>query len=91
MLISDIVATLAVIEERRKHPTEKQDLLNIMLNGVDQKTGQRLSDQSIRQNVSASGCTSYLPLTNRLCSFSRSLSLVRSNIVTVVCSNPHWL
>ncbi|KAI0676431.1 fatty acid hydroxylase [Trametes maxima] len=40
-----------LIEEHKKHPGEKQDLLSIMLEGVDQKTGQRMSDESIRQNL----------------------------------------
>ncbi|KAI0631143.1 fatty acid hydroxylase [Trametes polyzona] len=40
-----------LIEDHKKNPSEKQDLLSIMLNGVDQKTGQRLSDESIRQNL----------------------------------------
>ena len=42
-----------VIQERRNNPTDKQDLLNIMLNGEDKKTGKRLSDDSIRYNVGA--------------------------------------
>ena len=42
-----------MIQERRGNPTDKQDLLNIMLNCEDKKTGKRLSDESIRYNVSA--------------------------------------
>ena len=41
-----------MIQDRKSHPTEKQDLLNIMLNGVDNKTGKGLSDENIRFNVS---------------------------------------
>ena len=43
---------MLVIQERRDNPTDKQDLLNIMLNCEDKKTGKRLSDESIRYNVS---------------------------------------
>lgn len=46
-------ALCSVIADRKKNPTDKPDLLNLMLKGVDQKTGQGLSDQSIRQNVSS--------------------------------------
>ena len=41
-----------MIRERRENPIEKEDLLNVMLNGVDKKTGKKLSDESIRYNVS---------------------------------------
>ncbi|KAI8976616.1 fatty acid hydroxylase [Trametes punicea] len=40
-----------LIEEHKKKPSEKQDLLSIMVNGVDQKTGKRMSDKNIRQNL----------------------------------------
>ncbi|KAI0356058.1 fatty acid hydroxylase [Trametes cingulata] len=40
-----------LIEDHKKNPTEKQDLLSIMLNGVDHKTGKKLSDDSIRKNL----------------------------------------
>ncbi|TBU21312.1 bifunctional P-450:NADPH-P450 reductase [Dichomitus squalens] len=40
-----------LIQYRKSHPTEKQDLLNIMLNGVDNKTGKGLSDENIRFNL----------------------------------------
>ncbi|KAI9067866.1 fatty acid hydroxylase [Trametes sanguinea] len=40
-----------LIEEHKKNPPEKQDLLSIMLDGVDHKTGKRMSDESIRQNL----------------------------------------
>ena len=42
----------AVIAERRANPIDKEDLLNVMLNGVDKKTGKKLSDDSVRYNVS---------------------------------------
>ncbi|KAI0819916.1 fatty acid hydroxylase [Trametes gibbosa] len=40
-----------LIEDRKKNPVDKEDLLNIMLNKVDQKTRQRLSDEAIRNNL----------------------------------------
>ncbi|KAH9899295.1 fatty acid hydroxylase [Cubamyces lactineus] len=48
-IMNDLVDEL--IEDHKKNPTEKQDLLSIMLNGVDQKTGKRMSDESIRMNL----------------------------------------
>lgn len=40
-----------LIEERRKNPTDKQDLLNAMLLGKDPKTGERMTDESIMNNM----------------------------------------
>lgn len=40
-----------VIVDRKAHPTEKKDLLNIMLNSRDPTTGEGLSDESISRNV----------------------------------------
>lgn len=40
-----------VLDERRKHPTSRKDLLSAMLDGVDPKTGHRLSDSSIIDNL----------------------------------------
>lgn len=37
-----------IIRERRKHPTETNDLLNYMLQGVDKATGETLPDENIR-------------------------------------------
>jgi len=39
------------VERRRKHPSDKKDLLNQMLLGVDSKTGQKMTDQSICDNM----------------------------------------
>jgi len=39
------------IERRRTHPSDKKDLLNAMLNGVDHKTGKKMNDQSICDNI----------------------------------------
>ena len=44
---------LAVLDKRRRQPIEKQDLLNVMLNNKDSKTGESMSDKSIINNVSA--------------------------------------
>lgn len=40
-----------VIESRKAHPTERKDLLSAMLDGVDPKTGQKLSEDSIIDNL----------------------------------------
>jgi cytochrome P450/NADPH-cytochrome P450 reductase len=39
------------VERRRKNPSDKKDLLNQMLLGVDSKTGQKMTDQSICDNI----------------------------------------
>ncbi|KAF1911690.1 cytochrome P450 [Ampelomyces quisqualis] len=43
--------SLEVIKTRRESPTEKKDLLNGMLHGVDPKTGEKMSDESIVDNL----------------------------------------
>ena len=43
---------MVVLDKRRRHPIEKQDLLNVMLKNKDSKTGQGMSDESIINNVS---------------------------------------
>lgn len=40
-----------VIEKRKSNPTDKKDLLNAMLNGVDAKTGEKMNQESIIDNV----------------------------------------
>jgi cytochrome P450/NADPH-cytochrome P450 reductase len=35
------------VEKRRRQPSEKKDLLNAMLNGVDPKTGKKVSLQNV--------------------------------------------
>lgn len=42
---------ILVLEDRRAHPIEKKDLLNVMLNGRDKETGLSLPEQNIKQNV----------------------------------------
>ncbi|KAK4222029.1 putative bifunctional cytochrome P450 E-class, group I:NADPH-P450 reductase [Podospora fimiseda] len=40
-----------VLDERKKKPSDRKDLLSAMLNGVDPKTGQKLTDDSIIDNL----------------------------------------
>ncbi|EKM50262.1 uncharacterized protein PHACADRAFT_213993 [Phanerochaete carnosa HHB-10118-sp] len=40
-----------IIAERRAHPTEKKDILNVMLYAKDKETGLEMTEDSIRQNV----------------------------------------
>lgn len=40
-----------VINARKENPTEKKDLLNAMLNGVDPKTGEKMTEESVIDNM----------------------------------------
>ncbi|PHH78447.1 hypothetical protein CDD80_6854 [Ophiocordyceps camponoti-rufipedis] len=40
-----------MLQNRRQHPTDDQDLLNAMINGKDPKTGQKLRDETIIANM----------------------------------------
>lgn len=40
-----------VLDVRKKHPGDRKDLLSAMMDGVDPKTGQKLSDSSILDNL----------------------------------------
>jgi cytochrome P450/NADPH-cytochrome P450 reductase len=40
-----------VISDRKKHPSDKKDLLDVMLNGRDKETGEGLSEENIAFNV----------------------------------------
>ena len=40
-----------IVDDRRAHPTDKKDLVNAMLNGKDPKTGERMTDESIANNM----------------------------------------
>ncbi|KAF8217433.1 fatty acid hydroxylase [Mycena galopus ATCC 62051] len=40
-----------IVATRKAHPIEKKDLLNIMLNSRDPKTGQAMTEQSIAENL----------------------------------------
>ncbi|CAN9447262.1 unnamed protein product [Alternaria alternata] len=43
--------SMDVIKMRRDNPTDKKDLLNGMLNGVDSKTGKKMTDESVIDNM----------------------------------------
>lgn len=53
-LFITVTENALVIAERRRNPTDKRDLLNIMLYSKDPKTGEILSDLNIRNNVTYS-------------------------------------
>lgn len=40
-----------IIEHRRQNPTEKKDLLNMLINGKDPKTGECMRDELIGSNM----------------------------------------
>lgn len=40
-----------VLQYRKAHPSDRKDLLNAMLKGVDPKTGKKMTDQSITDNL----------------------------------------
>ncbi|KAF3767140.1 hypothetical protein M406DRAFT_39325 [Cryphonectria parasitica EP155] len=40
-----------VLKYRKENPSDRKDLLNAMLNGKDPKTGQKMTDQSITDNL----------------------------------------
>lgn len=46
--------------DRKAHPQDKKDVLNTMLFGVDPKTGEKLSDENIVNNVCID-CIIHLP------------------------------
>lgn len=50
LLIVPLTA-VTVVAKRRAEPTDKKDLLNLMLNGRDPKTGEGMSDENIIHNV----------------------------------------
>ncbi|KAF2019092.1 cytochrome P450 [Aaosphaeria arxii CBS 175.79] len=43
--------SMDVIQSRKANPTDKKDLLNAMLNGVDPKTGEKMSEESVMDNM----------------------------------------
>lgn len=43
--------SLEVIQNRKDHPNDKKDLLNGMLKGVDPKTGEKMDDENIINNM----------------------------------------
>ena len=42
---------LSVVAKRKANPIAKKDLLTLMLNGRDPKTGEGMSDRNISHNV----------------------------------------
>ena len=42
---------MEMVKIRRENPTEKRDLLNAMVNGIDPKTGETMSDELISANM----------------------------------------
>jgi cytochrome P450/NADPH-cytochrome P450 reductase len=40
-----------VVAERRRHPSDKKDLLNAMIKGRDPKTGEGMTDESVMNNM----------------------------------------
>lgn len=40
-----------VLNFRKEHPSDRKDLLSAMMSGVDPKTGQKMTDQSITDNL----------------------------------------
>ncbi|KAK8007446.1 kinase-like domain-containing protein [Apiospora arundinis] len=40
-----------VLQERKKNPSDRKDLMGAMLNGVDSRTGKKMTDQSITDNL----------------------------------------
>ena len=45
---------LSVYDQCKANPTDKKDILNLMMNGKDKETGQGLSEKAIKNNVSRS-------------------------------------
>ena len=41
----------SVLEDRKANPTDKKDVLHLMMSGVDKETGQTLSEDTIKYNV----------------------------------------
>ena len=42
---------LDIVDENRAHPKNKKSLVNSMINGVDPKTGEKMTDESIADNM----------------------------------------
>ena len=42
---------LGIVADKRAHPTDKKSLVNTMLNGKDPKTGEKMTDESIANNM----------------------------------------
>ena len=42
---------LEIVADKRAHPTDKKSLVNSMLNGKDPKTGEKMTNESIADNM----------------------------------------
>ena len=43
--------SLGIVADKRAHPTDKKSLVNTMLNGKDPKTGEKMTNESIADNM----------------------------------------
>ena len=48
-----VLTDRAVLADRKAHPTDKKDILNVMLNAKDKETGLGMTEDNIRRNVSS--------------------------------------
>ncbi|KAI0777972.1 cytochrome P450 [Irpex lacteus] len=48
-LMTDLAQS--IVDKRRRHPIDKNDLLNVMMKNTDSKTGERMTDESIINNL----------------------------------------
>ncbi|KAF8998906.1 cytochrome P450 oxidoreductase OrdA-like protein [Hymenopellis radicata] len=75
----------AIIAERKANPTEKKDLLNVMLSGRDPKTGEGLSEETICNNVSHETSSGMLSFTvYRLLKYPEVMRKVRAEVDEVL-------
>jgi cytochrome P450 / NADPH-cytochrome P450 reductase len=83
------------VAERRQYPTTKKDLLALMLEGTDPKTGKRLPDSNIRNNLltfliagheTTSGLMSFM--TYYLLKHPESLKKLREEVDSVLGQRP---
>ncbi|CAE6437707.1 unnamed protein product [Rhizoctonia solani] len=92
-----IMSSLAneIVEERKRNPIEKKDLLNAMLLGRDPQTGQGLSDESIKTQLitflvagheTTSGMLSFAM--GHITKYPEVYSKVRQEIDTVIGQDP---
>ncbi|ETN43966.1 uncharacterized protein HMPREF1541_10831 [Cyphellophora europaea CBS 101466] len=84
-----------VIDRRRANPSSKKDLLNAMLFGKDPKTGERLTDESIMNNMNTfliaghettSGLLSYASY--YLCKYPEAMRKAQAEVDSVIGKGP---
>ena len=84
-----------MVDHRRANPTDKKDLLNAMLFGKDPKTGEKMTDTSIINNIitfliagheTTSGMLSFVFY--RLCKNPEAMQKAQQEIDTVVGKGP---